>query len=98
MWDDQCTVASEVFNQLAFMKKLEIGAVYEHYKGTKAKVLAEAVHSETGEHLVIYVHLEDGVIWARPKKMFLETVTIKRKKVERFKKIKEKILIKPSKK
>ena len=80
------------------MKNLEIGAVYKHYKGTKVKVLALAIHSETREHLVIYVHLEDGVIWARPKKMFLETITIKGKKVERFKKIKQKILIKPSKK
>lgn len=80
------------------MKKLEIGAVYKHYKGTKTKVLAEAIHSETREHLVIYLHLEDGVIWARPKKMFLETITVKGKKVERFKKIKQRILIKPSRK
>ena len=80
------------------MKKLEIGAVYEHYKGTKAKVIALAIHSETGESLVIYLHLEDGVIWARPIKMFLGTTIVKGKKVERFKKIKEKILIKPSKK
>jgi hypothetical protein len=96
------------------MKKLEIGAVYRHYKGTKAKVLAEAIHSETREPLVIYLHLEDGVIWARPKKMFLETITVKgnpkrnngrkrpvsygTRKVERFKKINQRILIKPSKK
>lgn len=80
------------------MKKLEIGAVYRHYKGTKAKVLAEAIHSETKEHLVIYLHLEDGVVWARPKKMFLETINFKGKKVERFKKINQRILIKPSRK
>ena len=80
------------------MKKLEIGAVYRHYKGTKVKVLTEAIHSETREPLVVYLHLEDGVIWARPKKMFLETITVKGKKVERFKKIKQKILIKPSNK
>ena len=80
------------------MQKLEIGAVYRHYKGTEARVLAEAIHSETEEPLVIYLHLEDGVIWARPKKMFLETIIVKGRKVERFKKIKEHILIKPSKK
>lgn len=87
------------------MKKLEIGAVYKHYKGTKAKVLTEAIHSETGEILVVYLHLEDGVVWVRPKKMFLEMIVIKghakgqaSKKVERFKKIKQDILIKPSKK
>ena len=80
------------------MKKLEIGAIYKHYKGTKAKVLWEGYHSETLEPLIFYMHLEDGVIWARPKKMFLETITYNGRKVERFKKIKQKILIKPSKK
>ena len=79
------------------MKKLEVGAVYKHYKGTKAKVLCEAIHSETGEHLVVYLHLEDGAIWARPKKMFLENINFKGKKVARFQKISQKILIKPSK-
>lgn len=47
------------------MKKLEIGAIYEHYKGTKAKVICEARHSETMEPLVVYVHLEDGGMWVR---------------------------------
>ena len=80
------------------MKKLEIGAVYRHYKGTKAKVIGEAINSETLEPMVIYIHLEDGVVWARPKKMFLETITVNGKKVDRFKKINQKILIKPRKK
>jgi hypothetical protein len=31
-----------------------------HYKGTKAKIIAEALHSETLEPMVIYIHLEDG--------------------------------------
>ncbi|MFZ2072665.1 MAG: DUF1653 domain-containing protein [Minisyncoccia bacterium] len=78
------------------MKTLEIGAVYKHYKGTKAKVLGEGFHSETREPLVIYMHLEDGVIWARPKEMFLENVIIDGKEVERFQKIEQEILIKPS--
>ncbi len=96
------------------MKKLEIGAIYKHYKGTKAKVIAEALNSETLEPMVIYIHLEDGVVWARPKKMFLETITVngnpernngrKRpvsngtRKIQRFKKINQRILIKPRKK
>ncbi len=79
------------------MKTLQIGAVYEHYKGTKVKVLGECLHSETMEPLVIYMHLEDGVTWARPKKMFLENISMKGKKIERFKKINQKILIKPKK-
>ena len=78
------------------MKKLEIGAIYKHYKGTKAKVLWEGYHSENLEPLVFYMHLEDGVVWARPKKMFLEIIMYNGKKVERFKKLKQKILIKPS--
>jgi hypothetical protein len=69
------------------MKNLEIGAVYKHYKGTKAKVIAEGFHSETRELLVIYIHLEDGVIWARPKEMFLGNVIVNGKEVERFEKI-----------
>lgn len=79
------------------MKKIEIEAIYEHYKGTKVKVLGECLHSETLESMVIYIHLEDGVTWARSKKMFLEDVKINGKKVKRFKKIKNEIKIKPSK-
>jgi len=74
---------------------LEIGAVYRHYKGTKVKVLFEAIQSETKEHLVIYMHLEDGVIWARPKHMFLENIILDGKEIERFEKIEQNVLIKP---
>jgi hypothetical protein len=79
------------------MKALEIGEIYKHYKGTKVKVLGEATHSETLESLVIYIHLEDGAVWVRPKEMFLENLIYEGKEVERFAKIKQKILIKPSK-
>jgi hypothetical protein len=78
------------------MKNLEIGAVYQHYKGTKAKVIGEGFHSETREPLVFYIHLEDGVTWARPKEMFLGNVIMNGKEVERFRKIEQEILIKPS--
>jgi len=77
------------------MDNLEIGSIYKHYKGTKVKVTGECFHSETQEPMVIYIHLEDGVTWVRPKTMFLENVKINGKKIERFKKIKLKILIKP---
>jgi hypothetical protein len=79
------------------MKNLEIGAIYQHYKGTKVRVLFEAIQSETQEHLVIYLHLEDGIVWARPKHMFLENIVVDGKEIERFKKINSEILIKPSK-
>ncbi|MCM2339273.1 MAG: DUF1653 domain-containing protein [Burkholderiales bacterium] len=80
------------------MKKLEIGAIYKHYKGTKVKILGEAFDSESLEPVVIYIHLEDGATWVRSKKMFLESIKVEGKKVERFKKINQKILIKPRKK
>lgn len=80
------------------MKKLEIGEIYRHYKGTKVKVLCEALHSETLESMTIYVHLEDGCAWARPTKMFLEKIKLNGKTIERFQKINQKIIVKPSKK
>ena len=80
------------------MKKLVIGGIYQHYKGSRIKVLAEALHSETLEEMVVYLHLEDGVIWIRPKGMFLENVKVNRRSMERFKLIKSKILIRPKSK
>lgn len=78
------------------MKKLKIGGVYRHYKGTKVKVIGEALHSETMEPMVIYLHLEDGMMWVRPEKMFLETINIDGKKEKRFKLINQKMLVKPN--
>jgi len=77
------------------MKNLEIGTVYKHYKGAKVKVLFEAIDSETKEHLVIYMHLEDGVIWARPKHMFLENIVLDGKEIERFQKVEPEVIVKP---
>ena len=77
------------------MKNLEIGGIYRHYKGTKVKVLFDGFDSESLEPVVIYMHLEDGIIWSRPKKMFLENVTIDGKEVERFTHIESEILVKP---
>jgi len=76
------------------MKSLEIGAIYKHYKGSKVRVLFEAIESETKEHLVIYMHLEDGVIWARPKHMFLENIVLDGKEIERFQKLEQESLFK----
>ena len=69
------------------MKDLEIGTIYRHYKGTKVKVLGECFHSETEEPMVIYIHLEDGSNWVRPKEMFLENVIVNGVEMERFEKI-----------
>lgn len=53
---------------------LQIGGLYEHFKGGIYQVLEEAQHSETGETLVIYTSQKDGHICARPKDMFLSEV------------------------
>jgi cyclomaltodextrinase / maltogenic alpha-amylase / neopullulanase len=65
-------------------KKLSLGK-YQHYKGHIYDVIGIAKHSETLEELVIYK--DESNIWARPLKMFLETIEINGKKVPRFKKL-----------
>lgn len=67
------------------MQELKLGGIYRHYKGNLYKVLMVAKHSETEEELVIYQALyENGGIWARPKAMFLEQVTVDGKTFNRF--------------
>ena len=59
---------------------------YEHYKGGQYEVLGIAKHSETMEEFVVYKALYDeGELWIRPIKMFLEEVEFSGKKVPRFK-------------
>jgi cyclomaltodextrinase / maltogenic alpha-amylase / neopullulanase len=71
---------------LSGMRQSLLG-LYQHYKGTRVKVLSVALHSETKEEMVVYVHLENGQVWVRPLKMFLEDVVIDGKKIPRFKKV-----------
>lgn len=71
-------------------RKLVIGGLYRHFKGGLVKVLGEARHSETLEEMVIYVHLEDGKVWIRPKEMFLEKITRDGKTFCRFEQVEEK--------
>lgn len=52
------------------MREIKIGAKYKHFKDTIMEVIAIAKHSETLEDMVIYKHLEDDQIWARPLDMF----------------------------
>ena len=58
---------------------------YRHYKGNEYSVLGVARHSETLEELVVYrqEYGEHG-LWARPKKMFLESVNVDGQEVPRF--------------
>ncbi len=47
---------------------------YQHYKGGLYLKLAEALHTETNEILVIYTCAVRGEVFARPKNMFYEAI------------------------
>ena len=49
--------------------------IYRHFKGDYYIVVDIAIHSETGEKLVLYRSLYgDGVLYARPYDMFISKV------------------------
>ncbi len=61
------------------MRKLEIGAVYKHFKGNIYRVEDVAKHSETGETYVVYRQMYgEKSLWIRPLEMFLEEVDRKK--------------------
>lgn len=53
------------------MTDLPFRPTHRHYKGGLYQKIADALHSETEEPLVIY-RSADGRWWARPKAMFDE--------------------------
>ena len=68
------------------MRKIEIGAIYKHFKGNLYRVEDIAKHSETLEEMAVYKALYgDGDIWVRPYSMWNEEVLIDGKSVPRFK-------------
>lgn len=56
------------------MQSIKIGKTYKHYKGNLYKIIGFAKHSETLEDLIIYQSEKTGEFWARPYKMWNETV------------------------
>ncbi len=59
--------------------------LYRHFKGNYYEVIAEVIHSETGERLVLYLALYgEHQLWVRPKELFCETVDVNGQKIPRF--------------
>ncbi len=56
---------------------------YRHFKGKTIEVIGTGKHSETLEEMVVYKE-EDGNIWIRPKRMFLEKMKVGGKETQRF--------------
>ena len=64
---------------------------YKHFKGMIVEVIGIALHSETMEEMVVYIHPDSvkgkhaNTMWVRPKKMFLENVNKGGEEILRFK-------------
>jgi hypothetical protein len=56
------------------MTGVSIGSLYKHFKGGIYRVIDTAIHTETGEKLVIYMSVDTGIVYARPFDMFVSKV------------------------
>ena len=63
---------------------------YRHYKGGLYELVCEAkLEADPSVTLMIYQSQADGMIWARPKNAFFETVEFEGKQVPRFAPLKD---------
>lgn len=59
--------------------------IYRHYKGNLYVVTQIALHTESGEGMVVYYdYNDDSSWWVRPLEMFIEDVDVGGEMVERF--------------
>jgi hypothetical protein len=75
---------------MATMKK----GKYKHYKRKMYEVLDFAIHTETGEEMVVYkalyeTEVNNGGLWTRPLNMFKENITVDGNDVPRFEYVEE---------
>lgn len=61
--------------QINHTKDLIVGIKYKHFKGGVYLVTNIAVHSETGEPMVVYKNVDNpDLVWCRPLNMFMSEV------------------------
>jgi hypothetical protein len=81
---------SQVINERDLV---EIGAIYEHYKGKKYKILDVVFNADNCELAVVYESLYDDpqfgshAHWVRSLKEFVGTQMVNGKELQRFKKV-----------
>lgn len=51
-------------------REIRSGMKVRHFKGYISDVIAVAKHTETGEDFVIYKHIDEEQVYARPLSMF----------------------------
>jgi len=85
--------AADRVQENALIAEVPAGALFEHYKGKKYKILGTARHTETLELCVVYQALYDSpdfgenAVWVRPAAMFLGTLLKDGKEIPRFRRI-----------
>lgn len=78
---------------VAASEKPEIGAVYEHYKGKRYKILDVVFNADDCELAVVYESLYDDAQfgshahWVRSLKEFTGTLMVDGKELQRFKQV-----------